>query len=61
MDFGKPNAEIVQKIANDQLLFLALYMMNTGVAKYLNGFVKWVLLLQIDQCVSFMHIQLSAN
>ena len=35
MDFGKPNAEIVQKIANNRLLFLALYMMNTGVAKYL--------------------------
>ena len=35
MDFGNPNAEIVQKIANDRLLFLALYMMNTRVAKYL--------------------------
>ena len=25
MDFGRPNAEIGQKMANGQLLFLALY------------------------------------
>jgi len=31
MDFGQPNVEIGQKIANGQLLFLALWLRNCGL------------------------------
>jgi len=41
MDFGQPNVEIGQKMANGQLLFLALSLCNTPTLNLWDTTFRW--------------------
>ena len=57
MDFGQPNAEIGQKMANGQLLFLALYYQH-ACQRFALPHTKWAFRFSILRRPCFLNVTL---